>query len=43
MVSRDGGLLRVRGSTFLRAGDEVLALTDEPDRLKAVFTAPAQS
>ncbi len=40
MVSRDGALLRVRGSTSLRAGDEVLALTDEPERLIQLFGPP---
>jgi cell volume regulation protein A len=40
MVSRDGGLLRVRDSTTLRAGDEVLALSDEPGRLVEVFGRP---
>jgi cell volume regulation protein A len=29
-ISRDGELLQVRGDTRLRAGDEVLALADEP-------------
>jgi potassium/hydrogen antiporter len=41
VVIRDGQLLPVRGSTTLRAGDEVLALTDpeRPQNLAPVFTS----
>ncbi len=38
MISRDGALVQVRGSTVLRAGDEVLALTDEAHPPDSVFT-----
>ena len=45
LVIRDGQLVPVQGSTTLRAGDEILALTDPehtPD-LAPVFTAPTSS
>jgi cell volume regulation protein A len=45
LVIRDGQLIPVQGSTTLRAGDEILALTDPehtPD-LAPVFTAPTSS
>jgi potassium/hydrogen antiporter len=45
LVIRDGQLIPVQGSTTLRAGDEILALTDPehtPD-LAPVFTAPTWS
>lgn len=38
MVSRGGTLVQVRGDTVLRAGDEVLALAEEPGGPDAVFT-----
>jgi len=41
LVIRDGQLVPVQGSTMLRAGDEILALTDPgrtPD-LTPVFTS----
>jgi Trk K+ transport system NAD-binding subunit len=44
-VIRDGQLIPVQGGTTLRAGDEVIALTDPqrtPD-LTPVFTAPTSS
>jgi cell volume regulation protein A len=37
MVSRDGRLVQVRGSTVLMAGDEVLALADPGIDLSSVF------
>ena len=40
MINRDGHLLQVRGDTELRAGDEVLALTDPANRLDHVFAQP---
>ena len=45
LVIRDGQLIPVQGATTLRAGDEVIALTD-PERtpdLTRVFAAPASS
>jgi potassium/hydrogen antiporter len=45
LVIRDGQLIPVQGSTTLRAGDEIIALTDPehtPD-LAPVFTAPTSS
>jgi cell volume regulation protein A len=45
LVIRDGQLIPVQGSTTLRAGDEIIALTDPehtPDRAP-VFTAPTSS
>jgi potassium/hydrogen antiporter len=45
LVIRDGQLVPVQGATTLRAGDEVIALTDPqrtPD-LTPVFTAPGSS
>jgi cell volume regulation protein A len=45
LVIRDGQLVPVQGATILRAGDEVVALTDPqrtPD-LAPVFTAPGSS
>jgi cell volume regulation protein A len=41
MVSRHGRLVQVRGDTLLQAGDEVLALAEEPDGLGGVFSSPA--
>jgi cell volume regulation protein A len=41
MVSRAGHLVQVRGHTRLRAGDEVLALTDPGTDLGRVFDGPA--
>jgi cell volume regulation protein A len=38
MVSRGGTLVQVRGDTVLQAGDEVLALAEEPGGPDAVFT-----
>jgi Trk K+ transport system NAD-binding subunit len=38
MVSRHGRLVQVRGSTVLRAGDEVLALAEGPEAPDALFT-----
>jgi cell volume regulation protein A len=38
MISRGGRLVQVRGDTVLEAGDEVLALTEGPDRPDALFT-----
>ncbi|HEU5265635.1 MAG TPA: cation:proton antiporter [Jatrophihabitans sp.] len=37
MVSRDGALMQVRGSTVLQAGDEVLALADDGHPPDSVF------
>jgi len=45
LVIRDGQLIPVQGATTLRAGDELVALTD-PERasdLASVFTAPRSS
>jgi potassium/hydrogen antiporter len=45
LVIRDGQLIPVQGSTILRAGDELVALTD-PERapdLAPVFTGPTSS
>ena len=45
LVIRDGQLVPVQGATILRAGDEVIVLTD-PERtpdLAPVFTAPTSS
>jgi potassium/hydrogen antiporter len=39
MVSRHGRLVQVRGNTVLQAGDEVLALAEEPGGPGPVFTA----
>ncbi len=41
VVSRDGRLLQVRGSTVLQAGDEVLALADPYVDLRGLFERPA--
>jgi potassium/hydrogen antiporter len=38
MISREGRLVQVRGDTVLRAGDEVLALSDGPDEARTLFT-----
>ena len=38
MVSRDGQLVQVRGSTQLRGGDEVLLLADPGVDLDPIFT-----
>jgi hypothetical protein len=40
MVSRQGRLLQVRGSTVLAAGDEVLALADHESDVSDLFSAP---
>ena len=37
-VIRDGRLVPVRGDTEIRAGDEVLVLTEDASQLEAVFT-----
>jgi cell volume regulation protein A len=37
MVSRQGRLVQVRGETVLRAGDEILALTEDGDEFSSVF------
>lgn len=37
LVSRGGRLVQIRGDTVLRAGDEVLALTDSPDASDQLF------
>jgi len=45
LVIRHGQLIPVQGSTSLRAGDEIIALTD-PERapdLALVFTVPTSS
>jgi cell volume regulation protein A len=43
MVSRDGRLVQLRGDTVLRAGDEVLALTEEADNPDHVFADRGRS
>lgn len=42
MVSRDGRLVQVRGSTRLAAGDEVLLLADPGVELDRLFTRPGR-
>ena len=38
MVSRDGRLVQVRGTTMLAAGDEVLALSSDRSVIARLFT-----
>jgi cell volume regulation protein A len=40
MVSRGGRLVQVRGTTVLRAGDEVLALASDDGVVSGFFRAP---